>query len=143
MPAYAYAYAYRNFIILMRLRLSERKVKRAQIICMRLLSSEEAPSWTPFEKLTESYTVQNPSWKFRNTVYSWRREPCSIFLIFSILSYWFLNIHLYKAFGSELPQTFFYSVYVVIKDVASILSYCKTTFSVVQNALYALFYVIE
>jgi hypothetical protein len=34
----------------------------------------------------------------------------SIFLNFSILSYKFLNIHLYRAFGSKLPHTFFYSV---------------------------------
>jgi hypothetical protein len=35
-----------------------------------------------------------------------------LFLNFSILSYWFLNIHLYTGFGSKLQHTFFfYSVY--------------------------------
>jgi hypothetical protein len=50
----------------------------------------------------------NPSWKFRN-IFMKARTLSSIFLNFSILSYWFLNIHLYRAFGSKLPHTFFYS----------------------------------
>jgi hypothetical protein len=54
--------------------------------------------------------VKNPSWKFRN-IFMKARTLSSIFLNFSILSYWFLNIHLYRAFGSKLEQTvlFFYS----------------------------------
>jgi hypothetical protein len=35
------------------------------------------------------------------------RTLSSIFLNFSILSYWFLNIHPYRAYGSRLPHTFF------------------------------------
>jgi hypothetical protein len=38
------------------------------------------------------------------------RTLSSIFLNLSILSYRFLNIHQYSAFGSKLPHTFFYSV---------------------------------
>jgi hypothetical protein len=51
-------------------------------------------------------TVKNPSWKFRN-IFMKARTLSSIFLNFSILSYLFLNIHLYRAFGSKLPHTFF------------------------------------
>jgi hypothetical protein len=42
-----------------------------------------------------SLTKKTEGRKSRDTVY---------------LSYWFLNIHLYRAFGSKLPHTFFYSV---------------------------------
>jgi hypothetical protein len=54
----------------------------------------------------DPHTVKNPSWKFRN-IFMKARTISSIFLNFSILSYWFLNIHLYRAFGSKLPHTFF------------------------------------
>jgi hypothetical protein len=46
-------------------------------------------------------------------MYSWRREP-SVLLNFSILSYWFLNIHLYTGFGSKLQHRYFFTVYGVI-----------------------------
>jgi hypothetical protein len=52
------------------------------------------------------YTVKNPSWKFRN-IFMKAQTLSSIFLNFSILSYCFLNIHLYTSFGSKLPHTFF------------------------------------
>jgi hypothetical protein len=52
------------------------------------------------------YTVKNPSRKFRN-IFMKARKLYSIFLNFSILSYLLLNIHLYRAFGSKLPHTFF------------------------------------
>jgi hypothetical protein len=55
-------------------------------------------------------TVKNPSWKFRN-IFMKARTLSSIFLKVSILSYWFLNIHLYTGFGSKLPHTFF-AVYI-------------------------------
>jgi hypothetical protein len=53
-----------------------------------------------------AYTVKNPSWKFRN-IFMKARTLSSIFLNFSILSHWFLNIHPYRAYGSKLPHTFF------------------------------------
>jgi hypothetical protein len=53
-----------------------------------------------------SYTVKNPSWKFRN-IFMKARALSSIFLNFSILSYWFLIIHLCIGFGSKLQHTFF------------------------------------
>jgi hypothetical protein len=56
--------------------------------------------------LISFHTVKNPSWKFRN-IFMKARTLSSIFLNFSILSYWFLNIHLYTGFGSKLPHTFF------------------------------------
>jgi hypothetical protein len=52
------------------------------------------------------YTVKNPSWKFRN-IFMKARALSSIFLNFSILSYWFLIIHLCIGFGSKLQHTFF------------------------------------
>jgi hypothetical protein len=51
-------------------------------------------------------TVKNPSWKFRN-IFMKARTLCAIFMNFSILSYWFLNIHLYTGFGSKLLHSFF------------------------------------
>jgi hypothetical protein len=56
-------------------------------------------------------TVKNPSWKFRN-IFMKARTLSSIFLNFSVLSHWFLNIHLYRAFSSKLPHIFF-TVYTV------------------------------
>jgi hypothetical protein len=50
------------------------------------------------------YTVKKTFWKFRN-IFMKARTLISIFLNFSILSYRFLNIHLYA--GSKLPHTFF------------------------------------
>jgi hypothetical protein len=47
------------------------------------------------------------------------RTLSSIFLNFSILSYGYLNIHLYRAFGSELPHTFFVKLYSTLLQLES------------------------
>jgi hypothetical protein len=84
---------------------------RHNIPCQNVTKRLNFQGWIFFQGIIwpingSAHTVKNPSWKFRN-IFMKARTLSSIFLNFSILSYWFLNIHLYTGFGSKLQHTFF------------------------------------